>query len=133
MTIKRALATLTTTAVLASGIGMNNIAAAEESSSQGSSETTNSADINLTANNNSSNNSSNSKNSSESSSKSKISSDMKDRASKVKVSEGSSKAERWFDGQSATVQAILIAVSILSVIGVLLGPLRVAIFNFFKI
>ncbi|AKK05915.1 hypothetical protein CMUST_07950 [Corynebacterium mustelae] len=133
MTFKRALATVTTTAVLASGLGINNIAAAEEASSQSSSDTTQSADINLTANSNSSNNSSNSKNSSDSSSKSKISSDMKDRASKVKVSEGSSKAERWFDGQSPAVQGILIALSVFGVIGVLLGPLRVAIFNLFKV
>lgn len=54
-------------------------------------------------------------------------------AKKLKVSDSSAERERWFDSQTGTTQTVLAIIAIMSVIGVLMGPLRMVLYNVLKI
>lgn len=51
----------------------------------------------------------------------------------LKVGGGSSKAEAWFERQNSKVQTAVIILGMMGIIGMVMGPLRVAVFNFFHI
>lgn len=51
----------------------------------------------------------------------------------LKVGGGSSKAEAWFERQNSKVQTAVIILGVMGIIGMVMGPLRVAVFNFFHI
>lgn len=52
---------------------------------------------------------------------------------KLKVGEGSSKSEAWFERQNPTIQTAVLILGVMGVIGLVMGPLRVAVYNFFHI
>ena len=54
-------------------------------------------------------------------------------AKKLKISDSSAERERWFDSQTGTTQTVLTIIAIMGVVSVLLGPLRVALYNIVKI
>lgn len=54
-------------------------------------------------------------------------------AKKLKISDSSAERERWFDSQTGTTQTVLAIIAIMGVVSVLLGPLRVALYNIVKI
>ena len=52
---------------------------------------------------------------------------------KLKVGDGSSKSEAWFERQNPTIQTAVLILGVMGVIGLVIGPLRVAVYNFFHI
>lgn len=54
-------------------------------------------------------------------------------AKKLTISDSSAERERWFDSQTGTTQTVLAIIAIMAVVSVLLGPLRVALYNIVKV